>query len=393
MLRLPPRWGRFLGLAVFDLAGIAVLLEVGLRLAAWVAPQPFLSQRDVGSQHSIETWRPEPGFLWFGQRMNSGGFNDEEFVPRRPDRPLIALIGDSFATGCLPRMFHYSSVLRERLPAADVANIGIPCIGPVEYLELIRTEAARLHPDLVIVTLYAGNDLTRDYRPARTHRSLRLVFDPENALVKLVPERLASLREERRKVAQGLADDAGTEAVQVLTTREQALAEYPWLANPLEEPVLVSDSIYFEAMSAGLINGCDSKGFSLEALGDLLLEMRDAARPARLAVAIIPGEFQVEDQTWNWAVEYVGPGDWERERPQTLIRDLCARADIRCLDLLPALRGVEPLDDGRLHVYRWRETHLNARGCEVVGRELAGFAGGILGLEPAAAGDGAAPSR
>jgi hypothetical protein len=377
----PSRWARVLGWVALDLALAAVILEGCLRLAARVAPGPFLAQRDVTGEDRIALWRSAPGSNWWGQLKNSRGFNDEEFVARRADRPLIALVGDSFGSCTLPRMFHYSSVLREHLPAADVANIDVPGIGPPEYLHLIRSEAAPLHPDLVIVTVYVGNDLHDDYSDRRSHRALRLVFDPENALIALVPARLASLRAERRRLADGLATGAVASG-SVVETREQALALYPWLADPGLEPTTLSASVYQDAMTTALRDGCDPRGFSFDALGAQLLEMRDAARPARFAIAVLPAEFQVEDDAWSAVLEHAGPGDWERERPQALIQALCQQADIACLDLLPALRGVEPLDDGRLHVYMRQETHFNARGCQVAGRELAVFAAGLLGLEP-----------
>ena len=44
-----------------------------------------------------------------------------------------------------------------------------------------------------------------------------------------------------------------------------------------------------------------------------------------------------------------------------------------CLDLLPVLRGVRPLEDGETHVFKLNDTHFNARGNAVVGRALADF--------------------
>ena len=48
------------------------------------------------------------------------------------------------------------------------------------------------------------------------------------------------------------------------------------------------------------------------------------------------------------------------------------------LDLLPLLRTVEPMKDGRRHVYQLRNTHFNARGNEVAGRALARLADSLL---------------
>jgi hypothetical protein len=41
--------------------------------------------------------------------------------------------------------------------------------------------------------------------------------------------------------------------------------------------------------------------------------------------------------------------------------------------VLPHLRAAPREDDGKLHVYHLRDTHLNRKGNEIVGRALAEF--------------------
>jgi hypothetical protein len=379
---LPPRAGRILGLVALELALVAVLLEGALRLAAWIQPRPVLAQRDMGLESTLDTWRIAPGTVWWGQPVNSRGHNDDEFTPRSPDRPRIALVGDSFAFCTMPRLFHYSSVLRRRLPGVDVANLGIPGIGPAEYLHLIRTDVAELEPDLVIVTIYVGNDIQPSYSAARP-RWLALAFDPENALLRLVPERLWKLRTElHAREAGELPAAVGTEPGLVFADRADAVARFPWLVHPRQEPPLLYPPYYRDAMAHGLRAACDREGFPLEALREQLLAMRAAARPAELAVAIWPAEFQVEERAFELALQGADPSGFQRDRPQVLLRELCAEAGIPCLDVLPAILELEPWSDGQRHVFMAAETHFNARGCRVVGGELARFAAGLLGLAP-----------
>jgi hypothetical protein len=90
-------------------------------------------------------------------------------------------------------------------------------------------------------------------------------------------------------------------------------------------------------------------------------------------VILIPDEFQVEEDVWE-AARVAWPGiELERDRPQRLLVPGLASRGIPCLDLLPALRAVEPLADGRRHVYHLRDTHFNARGNRIAGEELAAF--------------------
>jgi len=108
-----------------------------------------------------------------------------------------------------------------------------------------------------------------------------------------------------------------------------------------------------------------------------LAALKMGAGSVPLAFVLIPDEFQVEDDLWDEVVRRSG-------RP--LDRDLVQRTTVEwlqargwpVLDLLPLLRTVEPLADGRQHVYHRQNTHFNARGNEVAGRALARFADSLL---------------
>jgi hypothetical protein len=63
----------------------------------------------------------------------------------------------------------------------------------------------------------------------------------------------------------------------------------------------------------------------------------------------------------------------ERDLPQRVLAEWLSEQGIPYLDLLPILRAVPPLPDGRRHLYHLRDTHFNARGNDVAGRALAAF--------------------
>jgi hypothetical protein len=105
-------------------------------------------------------------------------------------------------------------------------------------------------------------------------------------------------------------------------------------------------------------------------------QVADSAN-VRLAFVLIPGEFQVDDTLWHAMVQQ-SPQLIDRDRPQRLIQAWMAARGRPVLDLLPLLRAVPPLQDGRPHVYHLQETHFNARGNAVAGRALAHFSDSLL---------------
>ncbi len=90
----------------------------------------------------------------------------------------------------------------------------------------------------------------------------------------------------------------------------------------------------------------------------------------KLIVVVIPDEFQVNDGLYAQALAPKRtPHDYERDYPQDRIRGFCEKQGIRMLDLLPALRTAHRED----RVYHLRDTHWNARGNLVAGRQIADF--------------------
>ena len=104
-------------------------------------------------------------------------------------------------------------------------------------------------------------------------------------------------------------------------------------------------------------------------LEDLVTALGDVP----LMFNLIPDEFQVNDELWQKMTKTEGFEPGERFGPQKRLRRWLEERNIPCLDLLPLLRSVDPLADGQLHVFLRQDTHLNARGNEIVGKALARF--------------------
>ncbi|HVS18208.1 MAG TPA: hypothetical protein VMT18_06380, partial [Planctomycetota bacterium] len=302
---------------------------------------------------------------YMGTTLNGQGHLDEEFGPRVPGRARVLVIGDSFSTGPVPYTHHYTTFAERELEDVEIMNVGVPRVGPDEYLVLYRDEGAALEPDLVVIAFFVGNDV-HDAHLRRAQSSLaKQLFDRRLCLTFEVPRRLWLLRGHTLPVVQ----PAGS-AFEPLTVAEAERA-LPFLLDPRLEVPSFGEQGYREIARgrAGYLERADRSDF--EQAFAPLLELRALAAPLPVVLLVLPDEFQVEDDVWRQACEDLGRVPADRDRPQRELARLCAEAGMPIYDTLPAMRAVAPLDDGRRHVYHLRDTHFNARGNRVVGLELA----------------------
>lgn len=372
-LRRPRRPGplaRFLDRLGFGLAAGLLLVELLLRAASLVLAPAILA--DATAERAwLEARRLRPGSLHLGFPVNSRGDYDRE-PPAPGATRLVVVIGDSFSTGAVSLPLHYTSVAERGLAGVELYNMGAPGIDPPHYLELLRTEALALRPEAIVVALFAGNDLEFEEPLAEPRPFLRSLVDREGCLLVRGATRAWNVLAERRR-ARGQGAGGGElqgEDAQALRPDEIARA-FPWFADPaLERPTFSAEGFLKleqeRALAIARANGPEELGCF-----DWLAAMQRAAGDIPLLVLLIPDEFQVEDLLWGKLQEALPGVALERDRPQGLLRDFCRARGLPLLDLLPALRAVPPLSDGRRHVYHLRDSHWNARGNEAAGQELA----------------------
>jgi hypothetical protein len=363
--RLPARLRRALWILGLELAAAVVLLEVGLRVAARVSGLQLLQTAGFEAARVVDQAHLRPHARFLDTTLNAHGHLDEEFGPRLPGRARVLVIGDSFSTGMVPYTHHYTSVAERELGDVEVCNVGAPRLGPYEYLHLFQREGAALEPDLVVVAFFVGNDLLDVHLRHGGDSLARRLSDRRLCLLPEVPRRLWRLR---GQAPPELGGSAG--AFEPLTVAESE-RRWPRLTDALlEEPSFEEPAFRrIEADRAQFLERAEARDFG-RALAPLL-ELRTLARPVPVALLALPDEFQVEEQVWRQVCEDLGRVPDDRDRPQRELARLCAEAGLPLLDTLPALRAVEPLPDGRLHLYHLRDTHFNARGNHVVGLELA----------------------
>ena len=131
--------------------------EVSLRIYNSIDPLPIFYSDDY------DRFRGKPFAPNWNFHLNSRGFNDVEFSARKATGTIRILgIGDSFAFGVVPYEYNYLTLLEEYLRQSghnvELINIGIPSIGPREYLSLLVNEGFALEPDRVLLSFFIGND-------------------------------------------------------------------------------------------------------------------------------------------------------------------------------------------------------------------------------------------
>lgn len=150
------------------LSFVSLLLgEISIRIYHFFNPL-FIFYDD-----SYNRFRGKPdGYDW-DFKLNSLGFKDTEFTQKKDGTYRILGLGDSFAFGIVPYRYNYltllESQLREEGLDAEVFNMGIPSIGPRDYLALLVREGLEYQPDMVLLSFFIGNDIVEGRKARKWH--------------------------------------------------------------------------------------------------------------------------------------------------------------------------------------------------------------------------------
>jgi len=364
---------RTLDIVVCELAAVLILAEIGLRIVRRTTDTSWLATASTSPAAMVRAHRLAPGTFYMGYRVNREGFADVEPEKVLEKSHRVVCIGDSFSVGVLPHPLHYTSIAEELFDDLEVYDAGVVNSGPREYLEVLRSSALPLHPQLVVIALFVGNDIV-DAQRVRPDPVAMWTDRNEVLLVQLV-RRLSAFRGERG--AGGTVADAGGPTITSGLTRGGELSpaeterEMPWLRDPMQEVPAVSAPrfLYVEATRTGILRPEAKDGF--KPAFEYLEQIRELARPASIACILIPDEYQVEDGLWDELHSQADLGGMDREQPQKVVSAWLASQGIPFVDLLPRLKAPPPLADGKRHVYHLQDTHFNARGNKIAGEALA----------------------
>ena len=254
------------------------------------------------------------------------------------------MLGDSFAVGpAVPFADNFLTLLETQFHGVEVYNFGISSTGPREYQTVLQHDVWQFQPDLVMVCVFVGNDITESL-PTPRGMSLR-----KHSLYQFVIRAERLVHERTRQPVLSIAsapDHFSRPALAVQTFREIEARRLTVCQTP---PPAGMEKKWHEALShlEQIVNECEN-------------------RRVPLGFVLIPDEFQVNATVLTAALQDANLSGEEVDLalPQRRLRAFCANRNVPCLDLLPFLEGVP-------ETYAVRDTHWNVRGNHLAAEKIA----------------------
>ena len=294
---------------------------------------------------SYNRFRGKPNAPDYDFQLNSKGFKDVEFSPQKAAGTYRILgLGDSFAYGVVPYQNTYLTLLEERLNngsgKTEIINMGIPSIGPRDYVALLFNEGLDLKPDMVLVSFFNGNDFSVD-------RSRLLIYQRSY---------VASFFYYLFVASRGL--------------KGQTMHGGPYLDNA---PSLSDDVFLAMEIDRSYIFKKHNPVFANnlpEALR-YLIEMKKICdeRQIKLAVLLIPDKEQVDSQLQAKVVQRqnASPSDFDFTAPNRVLAAGLKQQNIEVLDLYDAFS----LAASSTALYKPNDSHWNIAGNKLAAETIA----------------------
>jgi lysophospholipase L1-like esterase len=345
-------------LMLFGVLAALATLEGGLRSQYHLLPPAGEKEHRFWQYDPLLGWSKIPdvegsfaGYEYHTHvKINSQGLRDDK-VPyqKPPDEYRILALGDSFTVELeVEKEQVWTEILEELLStegAAQVINAGTRGYGSDQEYLFLREEGLKYSPDLVLVAFFVNDVLGNrlDHQEGRKYAKPRFVLrDGQLHLTNVPPPKppaspLKSLGE---------------------------LLERSYLYRFAREALEMSSSeelpAYYQVYQTNYTPEWEEAWKVTEAI---LVEMQQLAKSvdAQLFICYLPEQNQVSDSEWNQiALHNEEASSYDRERPNHLLGELCARHGIPYLDLTPAFR--QHIATGRPYLYFPVNAHLNVEG-------------------------------
>jgi len=270
----------------------------------------------IPKRNSVMTRTPLNGGETVTHRINSDGFRGPELLPVGKVMRVV-VYGDSFIHA------YYSSqnetfagrlgaLLAERLgKEVEVINAGVSSYGPDQESLKMEDELPRLRPDLVIVSIFAGND----YGDLMRNKMFRLgtdgalvenhwLLDPSIRASFELSQRESIIKRALRSVigSMGSADRSRFSNVDFLL--EEAGREYWSFVVERNDIVTNTHTDYYSA-DVSLIPKSESARYKVALMEAVMRRIRDTAKKngAPLAFLFIPHPVDVTDHYDSWQID------------------------------------------------------------------------------------------
>ena len=317
-----------------------VLGEVGLRIYNSVDPLPIFYDE------SYNRFRGKPFAPDWNFHLNSRGFKDVEFSTRKAAGTIRILgIGDSFAFGIVPYENNYLTLVEQDLKQSghnvELINMGIPSIGPREYLSLLVNEGFALEPDRVLLSFSIGSDFEES-------RKRKLIsYSYVASLITYVVQRWTKFEGQS-------------------FFRENQTYTY----DDDNRPNFTDDAYLALELKTSTIFRRDNRSFegNLAAALSYISEIRRLcdSQYIGLTIVLIPDELQVSKplQTRVIAASGLAPASFDFTLPNRLLRARFKELKIDYIDLITEF-SAHSLND---RLYRPNDPHWNLAGNELAAR-------------------------
>lgn len=392
-------------LLMLALAEVAAGIVLGQSLRPIYQTDERLIFKFIPDRQSAMKRLPVNGGTVVGHRINTDGFRGEELLPTGSARRVV-VYGDSFIhASYTPDEETFAVVLGRQLQAAagkpiEVINAGVSSYGPDQISLKMEDELPRLRPDLVVVSVFAGND----YGDLMRNKLFRLddggqlvanrwTLDPgvrnklelsqrESILVRALRQMLGSFRSRPGGDAAGAAEQAAKFSDWNFLLAE---AEREYRSFVVERNDIVTNThVDYYSADVSLQPQSPSARYKVALMRAVLGRIRDVARAqgVPLAFLFIPHPNDVTDQYDDWR-----PVDRARfpaydGRNQTAALEDAARAlGVPFVNLYEPYRAV---DASQLY-FRGGDDHWNAAGQRMAAELMARLAAPMLPPGPTAA--------
>lgn len=298
--------------------------------------------------------------------INNAGVRDtEEIGPKMPGEKRIVILGDSLVLSVqMPFEQTFGELLEHRLNASlrpdgpapqvryRVINAGVQGYGPVEELLFYRNVLRPLQADVVLVTVFVGNDAEEALTSAPKLSDRRAATD---VLRESVVTRL------RRGVRRSMV-------LQVLRLRVvSATARLREFRGPPEPPL----QSYAAVPSSRIVTGLE---ITRQCISEIAADA--SARGARTAIVLMPARFQIDTPDYLRLRKAVAEAGGALQRDAATDRFTAAFVPLALpmTDLLTPLRKAPPGGD----LFFQENVHLTRRGHGIVADHLAPFVTRLL---------------
>ena len=275
-------------------------------------------------------------------KLNSQGFKDLEFTQEKPAETYRILgIGDSFTYGVVPYQYNYLTLLEEKLNKSgkktEVINMGIPGLGPRDYLSILVNEGLQLKPDKIVLSFYIGNDFL------------------DNSMT-------THLRKEEKSYVIALIKSLITIQSHYQGTFTNTVPKYEDNQPTIDNAKYLQNTVSKSNMFVKNPQDNMFKGFVEDAVKDLI-EIKKIADSQNipLTIVIIPDEVQVNTQLQQQVKAAFDPNDpnlLDFELPNRMLTERLRQANIDYLDLLPSFVAASKIT----RLYKPNDTHWNIAG-------------------------------